>query len=237
VDAALDLALEAGPEASVDAADSDHQPADAPPSRPDGRPNPGQGCTTDWDCTSGLTCDTAQPGGMCTRSCKVEADCDQKRTKCHEGSCHLLCNPRSIVNPCRDKYVCRVSGSKAVCVADCRVVKCGTGLVCDGNSGLCVDTSSGTIGAICGVKEGGCDGTPNGVCYTLSTLSKGFCTVPCAPFTKPCPAKIVGAQCVLGSATAPYCAFTCDPKAPKCPNAQLSCQNLYKKVYVCLPSK
>lgn len=234
VDASLvqDTSVDLQPDASPDLT-----PADAAWLRPDGRTNTGQLCSTDWDCTIGLTCDTALPGGMCTADCKVDGDCKGDGLACHEGHCHARCAARSPVNPCRKDYVCRVEGKHAVCVPDCRVQPCkAAGWLCDANSGLCVDPKGGTVGAPCGTTVGTCDGTPNGVCLSLNTFSGSFCSVPCAPFTMPCPEAISGAQCIGGPSTAPLCVFLCDPKKPKCPHAKLSCQGpLPGDIHVCLP--
>jgi hypothetical protein len=228
-DTSPDLKPDAGP---------DLAPADAAWLRPDGRPNAGQLCSSDWDCTAGLSCDTTLPGGMCTAACKVDKDCAGDGLVCHEDRCHPRCSARTPVNPCRKDYVCRLKGTLAACVPDCRVQQaCSTaGWLCDANSGLCVDPKGGTIGAPCGTTVGSCDGTPNGVCLSLNTFSGSFCTVPCAPFTMPCPEAISGAQCIGGPSTAPLCVFLCDEKKPTCPNAKLSCQGpLPGGYHVCLP--
>lgn len=209
---------------------------DSPPSRPDGRPNLGSTCSADHHCSEGLHCDRSLPDGLCTRTCQTDPECGGGRWGCHDGICLQRCNPRAIIDPCRERYVCRIEGPRALCVADCREVTCKTGWFCESQSGLCVDTSAGTMGAPCGKELGNCDGTPNGVCYSLDPLSgKGFCTIPCAPFTKPCPVQLKTAACVLGRAEAPFCAFLCNPKAPSCPHPQLSCLSLSKEIHVCLP--
>lgn len=202
--------------------------------RPDGGDTLGGPCLVDTDCSTGQRCDTAQPDGMCTRDCKADGDCGKARG-CLEGRCHPRCNPRAILNPCRDKYACQIRENRALCVADCRVRPCPTsGWVCDAGSGLCVDPSAGTLGAPCGLKTGTCDGTPNGVCYSVNLLKDGFCTIPCSPFTKPCPLELADAECLLGPAEAPLCAFLCDPQAPSCPHPGLSCTSS-GDIDVCLP--
>jgi len=207
---------------------------DHPLPRPDGPLTLGLACTTDLECSAGLTCETALPDGMCTRPCTTDAQCGAL-FGCHQMRCHPRCNAWSLVEPCRDKYVCRIDGPRAVCVADCRTRPCSTGWTCDANTGLCVDPAAGTIGAPCGVSAGSCDGTPNGVCVSVNAFTGGFCTIPCSPFTKPCPSQLVNAECLLGSADAPYCAFLCDPKAPSCPRPEMSCVSLGGGVDVCLP--
>lgn len=208
---------------------------DLVPLRPDGGNTLGGPCLADADCTTGQRCDTTLPDGMCTRSCTADADCGGKTLwGCLKGRCHPRCNPRAILNPCRDKYACQINENRALCVADCRVQPCATsGWVCDAGSGLCVDPTAGALGAPCGLKTGTCDGTPNGVCYSVNLLKDGFCTVPCSPFTKPCPLELE-AECLLGPAEAPLCAFLCDPLDPSCPHPALSCTST-GDVDVCLP--
>lgn len=213
----------------------DRTAQDAPLPRPDGGSTLGQPCTADHECSTGLYCERTLLGGMCTRPCTADSACGGAMAACHQGRCHLRCNPRSIFSPCRADYVCRISGASAVCVPSCKSQPCAKGWVCDANTGLCVDSGGGKLGDLCGATEGTCDGTPNGTCVKVSSFKPGFCTVPCAPFTKPCPDSISGSQCLLGTATAPYCAFLCDPKQPKCPGSSLSCQSLGGGAHVCLP--
>lgn len=230
-------AQDQGPDQRPDLAAPDLPPPDAPRARPDGASTEGAACTSDVDCSSGLQCDTTLPDGLCFRACSQDADCaDAVHWGCLSGQCRQRCNVRSIVNPCRDKYVCRLEGQSAHCVADCRVSGCAeSGWICDAASGLCLDTASGTVGAPCGPSTGSCEGTPNGVCLTVNPLSDGFCTLPCSPFTKPCPSDLQGAQCLLGPNGAPYCAFLCDPQAPSCPHPGLTCTALNGGYDVCLP--
>jgi len=209
--------------------------ADLAPPRPDGPFTLGGACQSDIDCSAGLYCDAALPDGLCTKACSEDAQCGGPRWACLGGRCLSTCNERAIVNPCRDKYVCRVDGTRSLCVVDCRVQPCGDGWICDASSGLCVDPTAGSVGAACGANIGNCDGTPNGVCISVSTFGKGFCTVPCSPFTKPCPLQLKNAQCLLGPAQAPYCGFVCDPDAPVCPHPEMSCVPLGGDLDVCLP--
>ena len=65
------LDLEAGPDLSQA---PDLPSMDLAPTRPDGSSNMGAACTTDHHCTVGLVCDTSMPGGLCTRSCKADAE-------------------------------------------------------------------------------------------------------------------------------------------------------------------
>jgi hypothetical protein len=232
------LDLDAAPlDHAVDRTALDLKVIDQALRRPDGGSTAGEGCTSDWDCSAGLHCDDTMPDGLCTRPCSADTDCGPKeRWGCHDKKCLERCNVRSIANPCRDKYACRTEGNRSLCVPDCRIAGCAEkGWSCDAATGLCVDPASGTIGAPCGLKTGACDGVPNGVCFTVSSLTDGFCTVPCSPFTKPCPLQLKNAQCVLGPATAPLCAFLCDPKAPDCPHPSMGCVSYGKDVHVCLP--
>ena len=108
-------------------------------------------------------------------------------------------------------------------------------MTCDKDSGLCLDPKGGGIGAACGVAYGDCSGTPNGVCYSISSLQKPFCTVPCTPFTMPCPVKIKGAYCAAGKNNAELCLFICDPKQPQCPRTDMQCVTISQDVSICLP--
>ncbi|MFL5318519.1 MAG: hypothetical protein ACJ790_02610 [Myxococcaceae bacterium] len=75
----------------------------------------GHSCTTNSDCSNGLSCNTNQPGGYCTKGCSVEGS----GTECPGGSvcssqgggllCALVCQGQ---NDCRAEYECNgVSGS------------------------------------------------------------------------------------------------------------------------------
>lgn len=208
-------------------------PGDLPRLPPDGGSTLGAPCAGDPDCSEGLHCETDQPDGLCTRACTKDQDCGAIGA-CHDGRCHLRCNVRAIFNPCRDKYVCQLDLDHGVCVADCSHKSCSqTGWTCDASSGLCLDPTSGGLAAACGVDVGGCDGTPNGHCMKLLTFSDGFCTIPCSPFTKPCPLEIEGAECLLPPHVAPFCAFTCDPDAPSCPHPEMECVDA-GGLHVCL---
>lgn len=218
-------------------------PDRAPPAdrgRPDGAPTLGAGCASDLACSAGESCVGAWPGGFCARPCTSDAECAVAGTKqasagCYQGRCHPRCDPRAAFAPCREGYVCRIDGARALCVPDCRLAGgCAVGWSCEKGSGLCIDPSSGAVGAACGATIGGCDGTPNGVCYSLGGFGAGFCTIPCSPFAKPCPAELKGSTCLLGSLAAPYCGFLCDPKTPACPHAGMSCEAV-GEVHVCLP--
>ncbi|MCA9668786.1 MAG: hypothetical protein KC503_24500 [Myxococcales bacterium] len=203
-------------------------------------------------CLDGLQCESALPeGGMCTKACTKDADCGglgrcigadgseqpPPGQSSGSGTCHLRCNVRSIVESCRESYVCRVAGKSGYCAPDCRVKPCDGAKTCDAASGLCVDSASGSIGERCGKDVGTCDGTPNGVCLALGTFFEPFCTIPCAPFTKPCPTALAGAACVLGGGTDAYCAFICDPDDPKCPSPDLTCQSFSNDLAICTPKK
>lgn len=206
-------------------------------SRPDGGTTLGAPCTSELDCSTGLRCEEGFPGGLCTCDCTEDKDCgDMRHVGCMDGLCRQRCNPRAIVNPCRTDYVCRLEQTRGLCVADCRVHGCTRPApwICDQNSGLCLDPTSGTLGAACGATTGTCDGTPNGVCYTVNLLTDGFCTIPCSPFTLPCPSQIPGAECLVGAQETPLCAFLCDPQAPSCPHPDLTCSAL-GDLHVCLP--
>jgi len=233
-----DLARADKPHAPDRTAAADSSPPDH--ARPDGAFTLGGGCASDLDCSAGLACLGDWPGGFCTRSCTGDAECGapgakQAVSSCHEGRCHPRCDPRAAFSSCREGYVCRLSGAKAVCVPDCRVAAtCASGWSCEKGSGLCYDPASGAVGAACGPTIGTCDGTPNGVCYSLGGFGPGFCTIPCSPFTKPCPLELKGSTCLLGSITAPYCGFICDPASPSCPHPGMSCTAL-GEVHVCLP--
>lgn len=200
---------------------------DLAPPRPDGKTNLGAACSADHHCSTGLTCDTSQPNGMCTRSCKADAECGGGvRWGCFSGACRTRCNVRSPLNDCRASYVCRLQAGKASCAADCTAKPCAGTLTCDKNSGLCLNPKGGSVGAACGTGIGDCSGTPNGVCITLGSMSKAICTLPCSPFTAPCPSSVTGAYCSAGDVKGEYCLFTCDTKAPKCPHKTMICKSV-----------
>ena len=202
----------------------------------DGGAGLGAACSTDLDCAGGLACDTSLPHGMCTRPCVVDQDCGgEPRWACWSGRCHVRCNVRAILNPCRTGYVCLLDEGRALCAPDCRDAGCRTASwVCDEGSGLCVDPSAGKAGDPCAADDERCNGLPNGTCFTLRPSRDGFCTLPCAPFTKPCPGELRDAECLLGSPLARYCAFVCDPEAPRCPHPEMKCVSLTGGVHVCL---
>ncbi len=230
VDAALDLSR---PDAAPDRA-----PPDRPPTRPDGKLNVGHPCTADYHCSVGLTCDTAQPGGMCTQQCKADKDCKVSSAGCHDGWCRPLCSPRAIVSTCRVDHVCRLDKIQGFCVGRCQKVGCKPDWTCDKDSGLCVNPKAGGLGAACGLIEGTCEGTPNGICILIHSSYKAFCTVPCAPFTKGCPTQFAGAYCAASKANTEYCVFICDPKkpdSPKCPEEKMACVTVGKNYHMCLP--
>lgn len=234
-DAAVDLP---GSDRGGETSRPDLTPQDQHPPRPDGKPNLGQACSADHHCSAGLVCDTSQPGGSCSKSCKDHAACGSSSSGCYQGWCRPLCNPRSIVSTCRADYACRIDGTRAFCVGSCVKLGCKPGWTCDSNSGLCVDPTAGKVGAACGLSVGTCEGTPNGICILLSTDHKAFCTVPCAPFTKGCPTQFPGAYCAAGKANHEYCVFLCDPKAPQktpCPNSTMSCVSVAQDYSLCLP--
>lgn len=222
------------PDAASPDAVPDRAPPDQPLPRPDGRSNLGAACTADHQCSSSLVCDTSAPGGSCSKKCKDHDQCGAN-AGCRAGWCRRLCDPRTIISTCRTDYVCQLEGVRAFCVADCRKQKCASGWACDNGSGLCINTKGGSVGAACGLKVGNCEGTPNGICIQLGTLTKGFCTLPCAAFTKPCPTKIPGAYCSVASGGMEYCVFVCDPKKPSCPHKDMSCVAQGKDSGVCLP--
>lgn len=229
-DAAVDLIL--------DLAAPDRAPPDLSPTRPDGKLNLGHACAHDAHCSTGLVCDTSQPGGICTRSCKAHQDCGLTSAGCHKGSCRPLCSPRAIISTCRTDHVCLLDGTKGFCVGSCTQVGCQSGWTCDKDSGLCVNPKAGGIGAACGLSIGTCEGTPNGICILLSSNYKAFCTVPCAPFTKACPAQFGGAYCAASKPDTEYCVFVCDPQnpdKPKCPSEKMSCVTVAKDYSLCLP--
>ncbi len=84
------------------------------------------------------------------------------------------------------------------------------------------------MGSACGIGLGDCTGTPNGVCLSLISMTKPYCTLPCSPFTAPCPSDVPGARCSAGDAKGEYCLFTCDSKAPKCPHKNMKCKTISK---------
>jgi len=233
---ALDVA---GDLARPDAA-PDRSPPDRKLTRPDGKLNLGQACSHDLNCSKGLVCDTKQPGGMCTRACKAHKDCGLTTAGCHEGWCRPLCSPRAIISTCRVGHVCRLDKTKGFCVGGCDEVACKASWTCDKDSGLCINPKAGGVGAACGLKEGTCEGTPNGICILLSSNYPAFCTVPCAPFTKACPTQFTGAYCAASKPNTEYCVFVCDPKKPdkpKCPDEKMSCVTVAKNYSLCLPPK
>ena len=216
----------------------DRTPPDAPPWRPDGKRNIGHACVADHHCTNGLVCDTSLPGGMCSRACKTSPECGLTSAGCHKGWCRPLCDPRSIISTCRTDHVCKLDRTEGFCVGSCSLVGCQPGWACDKDSGLCVNPKAGGIGAACGLTEGTCEGTPNGICILISSDYKAFCTVPCAPFTKACPTQFPGAYCAASKPNTEYCLFVCDPKTPdkpKCPDEKMSCVTVAKDYSLCLP--
>jgi len=74
-----------------------------------GGTNVGQSCTTNSDCSNGLSCNTAQPGGYCTKGCSQEGSI----TECPGGSvcssqgggllCAAVCQSQG---DCRSEYEC-----------------------------------------------------------------------------------------------------------------------------------
>lgn len=196
----------------------------------------GRACSSHQRCRAGLRCETTgQPGGLCTKRCRDDADCGSSRFACRGGLCRARCDPRSIIETCRTGYVCRILGKSAVCVGDCRRIGCsGDSGTCQRDSGLCL-TAGGQLGAPCGGDAGGCGGTPNGTCLSVGTFYKGYCTVPCAPFTKPCPLDIKGATCAASTSSGTYCTFICDPKKPKCPHPTMRCVDVGNNTHLCIP--
>ena len=105
----------------------------------------------------------------------------------------------------------------------------------DDASGICVDDEANGFGAPCGVALGGCDGVANGVCIKASLAHGSFCSVPCAPFTTPCPVDVPGATCFQGT-TSTFCLITCRPADDpgSCPTGT-SCVSLPGGIDACLP--
>ncbi|MFH1132009.1 MAG: hypothetical protein V1754_11780 [Pseudomonadota bacterium] len=191
-------------------------------------------CTYDFHCENNLVCHTEFPGGFCTRPCEKDEQCD-KQQACFNGKCHVRCNPVMIVDQCRDDYVCRVDGARAVCVPDCRVIGCESNWMCDEKSELCLDPAGGGFSTACGTNIGNCDGTPNGICLSMGDFFKPICSMPCAPFTRPCPLEIPNMSCAVGGETTNYCVILCHPQREECPFPWLECAQLSQGFYVCLP--
>lgn len=221
------------PESILDLPAPDGISPDAPLPRPDGGSNTGAPCSSDHHCSTGLSCNRTMPGGFCTHPCSADKDCPAG-SGCQAQQCHPLCKVRALMNPCRKQYVCSILQTRALCIAGCDVAGCSAGWTCDAATRLCLNPKGGTWGAECSKSAGDCSGTPNGVCYSVSTYLKAFCTVPCAPFTKPCPAQPAGAYCPASASSGEYCMFFCDPKKPKCPRPDMECKDM-GYTGICLP--
>lgn len=197
----------------------------------------GAACTANGDCLAGLGCDTTLPAGACSKDCQEDQDCgDSAHYGCVAGKCSARCNVALASNPCRNDYVCQRAGVQANCVADCRKVPCAqAGWICDDERGLCIDPNGGKFGQACGAETGGCDGTPNGICYSLAEFTRPFCTIGCSLFTNPCPPALVNAACLVGTATNAYCAYLCDPPNVPCPTEALKCIAFGQDYNVCVP--
>jgi|GEM_PF-2483123 hypothetical protein len=197
----------------------------------------GAACAKSADCVAGLSCDTDLPLGACSKACSEDQDCgDSAYYGCAAGKCRSRCDISLATNPCRDDYVCERSGVQANCVPDCRKTPCShDGWTCDNDRGLCIDLNGGKFGEACGAEAGNCDGTPNGICYSLAEFTRPFCTVGCSLFTNPCPAALTNAGCIVGSATNAYCAYYCDLPNVPCPSEQLKCVAYDQDFSVCIP--
>jgi hypothetical protein len=57
----------------------------------------GSPCTTDSECTTGLTCNLTFPGGMCTKACAMDSDCAGKGGSV--GACITMLCFASCVGP------------------------------------------------------------------------------------------------------------------------------------------
>jgi hypothetical protein len=77
----------------------------------------GSSCGSSVACLGDLTCVTTAPGGLCTKSCTTDADCEQV------GSCQYVpewggpiclkvCQGDAF---CRPQYSCQFAGSASVC--------------------------------------------------------------------------------------------------------------------------
>jgi Cys-rich repeat protein len=74
----------------------------------------GGACASDADCLSGLSCSTGDPGGLCTKSCKSDADCGTGGVCNSESECYAGCTTNA---DCRNSegYVCIKTEKEPFC--------------------------------------------------------------------------------------------------------------------------
>src|SRR5438046_6335110 len=61
-------------------------------------------CKADADCSTGLSCDTGDPGGQCQRKCDASADCGPGGVCSDEKKCYRGCKADT---DCRSGYSCQ----------------------------------------------------------------------------------------------------------------------------------
>jgi hypothetical protein len=147
---------------------------DVPPAAPTGAAV-GAACIANSDCMSGLSCETSDPGGQCTKSCSAASDCPSGAVCNDEGACYKGCSSDA---DCRtaEGYACvdaKTIGGAATKVCDVAPAGAAVGAACTANSncmsglscetsdpgGQCTKSCSAAtdcpIGAVCN-DEGAC---------------------------------------------------------------------------------
>jgi hypothetical protein len=187
-----------GPDAPPDGLTSDGPGPDGPP-----RPlSVGGPCTLDSDCGGAMAfCITEAsqpglPGGYCSASCAVDADCGSGAGCVDSGSGFLCIATCAQDSDCRDGYICQPDFS-GLSVPDHMV---------------CAPGSPGTAGAVPGdpcTQNSDCPRA--GICITEAdgSVPGGYCITSCnlasASANSGCPA---GSTCVAGS-SGDFCVATC----------------------------
>jgi hypothetical protein len=96
---ALVIACGGGTPAAKEAAAGDKSPV-------------GGECKADADCSSGLACDTGDPGGQCQKKCEASADCGPGGVCSDEKKCYRGCKADA---DCRAGYACQGSAPNKFC--------------------------------------------------------------------------------------------------------------------------
>ncbi len=144
------------------------------------------------------------------------------------------CNPRLLRQQCLDHLACARVGSAATCVPRCPDAPCPATRSCDPHSGLCLDLRAKAYGEACHRDGPTCGAEPNSVCLVTSGRA-GFCSLPCASFTNPCPPAF-GARAVCSAPNGDdgVCIFACGAGRDPCP-PELTCTDLANGGRACLP--
>ena len=218
-------------------------PAQPEPNEPEpGEPYTGVGaaCAGDDDCSSGLSCLTADsdpfgiPGGpaqgYCSVPCENAVECPSTDTLCAStaggGYCLEECDLED-VNAChgRETTVCISIGGPSVCVPTCTAdTDCG-GRTCDVENGLCVDvpveptactSDEDCEQGVCDVAAGVCVAEVPSGCASDDDCQQGVCEVEtgeCVAASGPCTSD---ADCAEGQG--------CDLFLGECLSLSSGCQ-------------